>query len=165
MHKNTKWLLVGVALLISVFAIGAVACGDDDDDEDDAPAATEAPADDDDDMVLELVANLTEMDGSGASGEAKISPNGDGILVSLGMAGLTEGAHANHLHHGSCADLGEIHIFLDDVVADENGDGTQTTADDEQPIDHFVAGHYLAVHAEDSETIGVVVSCGDVVAP
>ena len=73
MHKNTKWLLVGVGLLISVLAIGAVACGDD--DEDDAPAATEAPADDDDDdMVLGVVANLTEMAGHGAAGAAAGEP-------------------------------------------------------------------------------------------
>lgn len=160
---KAKWLLIGVALLTAVFAIGAVACGDDDDDEDEAPTATEEQMDDD--MVLRLEATLSEMDGSGASGNAEISPDGEGILVSLDMAGLTEGAHANHLHHGSCAELGEIHIFLDDIVADDAGDGSQTTSDDEQPIDHFETGHYLAVHAEDSETIGAVVSCGDVVAP
>ncbi len=164
MRKNTKWLLIGVALLISVLAIGAVACSDDDDDDDDdddeAPTATEEEQIDDD-MVLELVASLTEMDGSGASGDASISPNGEGILVSLEMAGLTEGEHQNHLHDGSCAEQGPVHIALDNVVADENGDGSQTTSNDEEPIDHFVEGHYLAVHAED----GAVVSCGDVVAP
>ena len=164
---KTKWLLIGVALMTAVLALGAIACGDDDDDDDGNGDIIDDVIDDviDDDMILQLVASLTEMDGSGASGEADISLNDEGILVSLSMAGLTEGAHANHLHHGSCADQGEIHIFLDDIVADENGDGTQTTADDEQPIDHFESGHYLAVHTEDSETIGAVVSCGDVVAP
>ena len=114
-----------------------------------------------DDTVLLLVASLT---GPEASGEAEISANGEGILVSLAMQGLTEGAHANHLHHGTCAEQGEIHITLDDIVADAAGDGLQTTANDEESLDHFATGHYLAVHAEDSETIGDVVSCGDVVA-
>ena len=43
---KTKWLLIGVALLTAVLAIGAIACSDDDED-DDAPTATEGPADDD----------------------------------------------------------------------------------------------------------------------
>ena len=150
---QTKWLVIGVALLTAVLAIGAIACGDDDDDNGDTNG-------DDDDMVLQLVASLSEMDGSGASGDATISPDGEGIRVSLDMAGLTEGEHANHLHHGSCAAQGDVHITLDNIVADDSGDGSQTTSNDEQPIDHFETGHYLAVHADD----GAVVSCGDVVA-
>ena len=59
--------------------------------------------------------------------------------------------------------MGEIHIFLDDIVADSEGDGTQTTGDDEQPLSHFETGHFLAAHTEDSETIGAIVACGDVV--
>lgn len=48
MRKN--WLLIGIALLVAVLAIGAVACGgDDDDDEDEAPTATEEQADADTD--------------------------------------------------------------------------------------------------------------------
>ncbi len=158
---KTKWLLLGVALFTAVLAIGAIACSDDDDDE--LEDILDEIQDELDDLgVLQLVASLT---GPEASGEATISPNGEGILVSLDMAGLTEGAHANHLHHGTCDDLGEIHIFLDDLVADDSGDGSQTTSSDEQPIDHFESGHYLAVHAEDSETIGAVIACGDVVDP
>ena len=158
---KTKWLLIGVALITAVLALGAIACGDD--DEDALEDILEELEDELADLgVLQLVASLT---GPEASGEADISLNGEGILVTLIMEGLTEGAHANHLHHGTCDDQGEIHIFLDDVVADDSGDGSQTTSNDEQPIDHFESGHYLAVHVEDSETIGEVISCGDVVNP
>ena len=152
-----KWLLAGLGLLIAVLAIGAIACDDDDDTDD----IIDDLVDDiiDDDGVLLLTASLTEEDGSGASGEADLSVDGEGILVSLVMQGLTEGAHANHLHHGSCAAQGEIHITLDDIVADDAGDGIRTTANDEQPLSHFETDHYLAVHAED----GTVVACGDVV--
>ena len=168
---KTKWLLIGVALLMTVLAIGAVACGDDDEEEDDVPTATEEQADDvadddaddddADDIVLQLVASLTEVDGSGASGEASISPDGDGIEVTLIMAGLTEGAHANHLHHGTCTDdpPGEVHITLDEIEADDSGDALQTSSSAVEPIDHFAEGHYLAVHADD----GAIISCGDVI--
>ena len=155
---RSKWLLAGLGLLIAVLAIGAIACDDDDDiSQDDIDDLIDDIIDDD--GVLLLTASLTEEDGSGASGEADLSVDGEGILVSLVMQGLTEGAHANHLHHGSCAAQGEIHITLDDIVADDAGDGIQTTGNDEQPLSHFEADHYLAVHAED----GTVVACGDVV--
>ena len=155
-----KWLLIGVGLLIAVFAIGAVACGDDDDDVEDA---IEDILDELDDLgVLQLVAQIEEMDGSGASGDAELDLNGDGIRVSISMEGLTEGAHPNHLHHGTCAEQGEIHITLDGVVADASGDGLQTTANNEEPLSHFETGHYLAVHV--SETDLTVIACGNVVA-
>ncbi len=155
-----KWLLIGVGLLIAVFAIGAVACGDDDDDVEDA---IEDILDELDDLgVLRLVAQIEEMDGSGASGDAELDLNGDGIRVSISMEGLTEGAHPNHLHHGTCAEQGEIHITLDNIVADAAGDGSQTTANNEEPLSHFETDHYLAVHESDSDF--TVVACGNVVA-
>ena len=165
MRRN--WLLIAIGLLAAVLVIGAVACGDDDDDDDVDDVLDDDVMDDggDDLGVLQLVAQLSEADGSGASGEADLSVNGDGILVSLIMEGLAEGAHANHLHHGTCEEQGEIHITLDQVVADDAGDGLQTTADDEQPLAHFETGHYLAVHVGDDETVGAVVACGDVVEP
>ena len=43
MRKN--WLLIGIALLVTVLAIGAVACSDDDDDDGDTPTATEVTND------------------------------------------------------------------------------------------------------------------------
>ncbi len=160
---KTKWLLIGVALLTAVLAIGAIACSDDDDEEDTNGDTNGDVIDDDIDIggdlgIFQLTASLT---GPEASGEADISPNGEGILVSIIMEGLTEGEHANHLHDGSCDEQGEVVIALDNIVADENGDGSQTTANDEGSIDHYATGHYLAVHAEDGE----VISCGDVVNP
>ncbi len=161
MRKN--WVLIGVGLLAAVLAIGAVACGDDDDDVDDL---VDEILDELDDLgVLQLVAHLSEVDGSGASGEAELSVNGDGILVSIIMEGLSEGVHANHLHDGTCEEPGEIHITLDGLVADDLGDALQTTANNEEPLSHFETGHYLAVHVGDDETIGAVVACGDVVEP
>ena len=150
---RSRWLLTGIGLLIAVLAIGAIACGDDDDTDDII----------DDVGVLLLTASITEVDGSGASGEATLSINGEGILVSIVMEGLTEGVHANHIHDGSCDNLGPIDVPLDGIVADSAGAGSQTTGNQDEPLSHFETGHYVAVHAEDVETIGAVVACGDIV--
>ena len=176
MRRN--WLLLGIALLVALLTIGAVACSDDDDDDNGngvepeatvvigEPEATDEVTDGDGDgdggEVLLLVATILEVDGSGVSGEVQISPDVDGILVDVVVAGLAEGAHQNHLHHSEACPPdpgGDIHIALTDVEADANGDGIQTTSDDTAAIDHYATGHYYAVHADD----GAVIGCGTVV--
>ena len=174
MRRN--WLLLGVALLVAVLAIGAVACGDDDDDDNGngvepeatvigEPEATEEVTDGEDvdgGEVLLLVATILAVDDSGVSGEVTISPDIDGILVDVVAAGLPEGARANHLHHSEACPPdpgGDIHIALTDVEADANGDGIQTTSDATEAIEHFAVGHYYAVHDAD----GAVIGCGTVV--
>ena len=163
MRKN--WLLIGVGLLVAVLAIGAIACGDDDDN-----GNGDGNGDDIGDIgdgngngngeVLLLSVTLT---GPDASGTAELTVSGEGIQVTLSMAGLEEGVHANHLHHGTCDSQGEVHITLLNVVADATGDATATTTDDEQPLSHFESGHYLAVHEAGGDP-GAVISCGEVVA-
>ena len=161
-----SWLLIGIALLAAVFAIGAVACGDDDDNGDDADniddIIDDVIDDLDDDLVLLLTATVAEADGSGVAGAVDLSVEGDGITVSVVLTGLPEGARANHLHHGDTCPPdpgGDIHITLDDVVADAAGAGIQTTSNDDEPLVHFETGHYYAVHSDD----GAVIGCGAVV--
>ena len=158
-----RWLLIGIALLAAIFAIGAVACGDDDDNGDDIDDIIDDVTDDlPDDLVLLLTTAVEEVDGSGVAGAVDLSVNGDGILASVVLAGLPEGERANHLHHGDACPPdpgGEIHITLDNVVADAAGDGSQTTNNTEAPLDHYATGHYYAVHDED----GAVIGCGAVV--
>ncbi len=83
------------------------------------------------------------------------------------MAGLPEGPHANHLHHGTCDAQGEVHVTLTELQASADGYATATTSgfpsDPEDPgLDHFAAGHYAAVHEAGNDTVGAVISCGDV---
>ena len=74
-----------------------------------------------------------------------------------------KGPHANHLHHGTCDEQGEVHVTLGELEASADGDATATTigfpSDPEDPgLDHFATGHYVAAHDAD----GAVISCGDV---
>ncbi len=161
MRKN--WLLIGVGLLVAVLAIGAIACDDDDDDDD-------GNGDGNGDVVTRLIATLAaEGDGSG-TGSATLTEVNGVAQIEVTMEGLIEGTHANHVHHGSCAAQGEVHVTLQELVAGADGAASGTTlaeppaVDPAFGLDHFVAGHYIAVH-EVGGAPGAVVSCGDVVAP
>ena len=149
---RNNWLLIGIALLAAVLAVAAIACDDDEDENGNG----------DDTAATALAAVLDEVDGSGVTGAAAISANNGGIEVIATLSGAPEGAHANHLHHGACDDLGAIHITLEELVADADGDADATTSDDEQPLSHFEEGHYLAAHEGGNDTVGAVISCGNV---
>ena len=164
MRKN--WLLIGITMLVAVLAVAAIACDDDDEDENGngngEPPATQE--DGEETGVTGLTVVLDEMDGSGVTGIATISANNGGIAVVATVSGAEEGPHANHLHHGTCdpAGQGEIHITLEELVADANGDAAANTSNDEEALGHFETGHYFAVHVGDNETVGAVISCGEV---
>ena len=145
MRRN--WFLLGIALLVAVLAIGAIACDDDDDDG----------------GALSLIAVLTEMGDSSATGVATITEKDGVVKIELITQGLTEGPHANHVHHGSCADLGEVHVPLEELQADAEGKADGATDVTDIPIDHFETGHYVAIHVAGNDTVGDVISCGDVV--
>ena len=154
MRKN--WLLLGIGLVVAVLAVAAVACDDDDDDDNGGG-----------DGATTLSATLSEVDGNGVTGSATLTEADGTTEVVVTMEGLPEGPHANHLHHGTCDDQGEVHVTLEELQADADGDATATTSgftsDHEDPgIDHFAAGHYAAVHEAGNDTVGAVISCGDV---
>ena len=150
---RTKWLLLGIGLLTAILAVAAVACDDDDDDDGGGG-----------DGAGSLSATLSEVEGNGVTGSATLTETDVGYTrVEVTMAGLSEGPHANHLHHGTCDAQGEVHVTLEELQASADGDATATTTDfaEEDPdpaFNHFEAGHYVAVHAAD----GAVISCGDV---
>ena len=170
MRKN--WLLIGVGLLVAVLAIGAIACGDDDDNgngdgigDDIGDDIGDGNGNGNGDLLLRLSVTLTEMDGSGATGTAELTPNGEGILVTMSMAGLQSGgAHASHIHDGTCDDIGGIDISLTGILGDEAGEGSQIDNNTENPLSHYETGHSLAVHEADGSP-GTIISCGEIVVP
>ncbi|MFQ6020124.1 MAG: hypothetical protein ACE5KW_05135 [Dehalococcoidia bacterium] len=155
--KRRRWPIVLGLALVALVAFGAC----DDDGEEEVPTPTTAPAVE----AEELTVTLAEVDGSGVTGSATLSSTDGGTEVTVTVdGGLTEGSHANHLHHGTCDEQGEIHVTLDELQASADDDATATTTDfpEEDPdpeLSHFEMGHYLAVHAAE----GDVISCGNVV--
>ena len=135
-RRRSVPLLVGVVVM--AVALGAVACGDD----------------------KELGA---EMSGDGMTGTATITEDGDGVEVVVEVEGLPPGMHANHIHHGSCANQGAVHVPLTELDADAGGDAEATTNWADNDIDHFETGHYVAAHEmSTADGVGAVIVCGEV---
>jgi hypothetical protein len=172
MRKGT-WLLIGVVALTTVLAMGAVACEDDDDGNGDATAtqpAGETPAGETpagDATPTESAAGgdavevtINEVDGSGVTGTATLTPTDSGFDAEVSAEGLEEGTHASHIHQGStCADpTAGVAEPLGDVVADAAGSGTGNISSTNQLSTYQDGNSYVAVHALD----GSVVGCGDI---
>ena len=159
-----KWLWLIAPLLIIALASLAIACGND--NKGGTPTtgktptaettAKESPAA----GATKLVATVAEFGGSGASGTATLTQTGTGTEVEVEMEGLPEGPHANHIHHGTCAAQGEIHVGLTELQAGADGSANASTTITDPAFDHWLAReHYVAVHAGG----GDVIACGEVV--
>ena len=106
-----------------------------------------------------LSAGIAALDDSGASGVASFTAYGGGSRIRVAVLGLTEGDHANHVHHGSCDEQGDIHVPLSDLGAGADGDANGATVVPDLGLDHFASGHYIAVH---ELVTFAVIACGDV---
>ena len=143
-------LALGVLLALAMLLIAA-ACGDDDGG-----------------GAKELTATLSEMEGSGVTGTATLTEDDDGTTrVVVSMEGLPEGPHANHIHHVTCDAQGDVHLTLEELQAGADGVAEATTTDfpEEEPdreLNYFEVGHYIAVHVGGNDTVGAVISCGNI---
>ena len=152
---RTKWLQIVIGLLVSVIAIAAIACDDDENGGDGGGAG-------------ELMATLSEMEGSGVTGTATLTEDDDGTTrVVVSMEGLPEGPHANHIHPVTCDAQGDVHLTLEELQAGADGVAEATTTDfpEEDPdreLNYFAVGHYIAVHVGGNDTVGAVISCGNI---
>ncbi len=108
----------------------------------------------------EIIIPIEELNGSGVSGDATLTDNGDGTTTIDVLVDGSTGGHPIHLHSGTCAELGDVVVALTDV--DENG-ASVTTVD--LPLatiqDPEVGPHAINIHLSADE-IATYVACGDV---
>jgi hypothetical protein len=165
-----KRLLLGTTLAIAMVALGAAGCGGDDEDEGEGDGATGTPLGTTPatrantpaaggGASTEYAAIIAGVDDDTIGGAAVIAEGGDGVEVVVDVLGLPEGSHANHLHHGTCEEQGEVHVTLTELEPDADGIATAETTFDDPPLEHFATGHYYAVHSG----AGAVIGCGKVV--
>ncbi len=89
-------------------------------------------------------------------GSAVVSydPNAQAIAVTVNASGLTPGAHAAHIHLGSCQSQGAVQYMLTDFTADGNGqivNETRTVTNVTTPLP--ASGWYLNLHQGNSGSI------------
>jgi Cu/Zn superoxide dismutase len=89
-------------------------------------------------------------------GWAKVTydPNAKTISVTVNASGVTPGAHAAHIHVGSCASQGPVQYMLMDFTADAEGriaHETRTVANVTTPLP--ASGWYLNLHQGNSNNI------------
>jgi len=81
-------------------------------------------------------------------------PGAQAISVTVNASGLTPGAHAAHIHVGSCASQGAVQYMLMDFTANANGqivDETRTVMNVTTPLP--ATGWYLNLHQGNSNNI------------
>jgi hypothetical protein len=106
----------------------------------------------------EVDVQINELNGSGVSGDAVLTDNGDGTTtIDVLVEGAT-GDHPMHLHAGTCAELGDIVVPLNDV----NAQGESVT---DVPIALSTileqGPHAINIHLSADE-IQTYIACGDV---
>jgi len=106
----------------------------------------------------DVVVPINELNGSGVSGDASLTDNGDGTTtVDILVDGAT-GGHPAHIHSGSCTQLGDVVYPLTDVDAS----GESVTVVDVSLADLQTTGPYaINIHLSADE-IGTYVACGDI---
>jgi hypothetical protein len=81
-------------------------------------------------------------------------PNAQTISVTVNASGLTPGAHAAHIHLGSCQSQGAVQYMLTDFTADGNGqivNETRVVTNVTTPLP--ASGWYLNLHQGNSGDI------------
>jgi Cu/Zn superoxide dismutase len=98
---------------------------------------------------------------SSERGRAELFQKGGDVTVWIRLGGLTPGAHAVHLHVGSCSEHGAVAVSLGDVTAGPDGKASMKIAST-ATIPVVTKGYSLDVHAAAvAAGDSAVVACGN----
>jgi hypothetical protein len=144
-----RWLLVGVLLLVPVFALAA--CGGGSDGSSGGASANGETSSD------EVVVELGEVEGSGESGTATLTAMGDQTRVVLEIRNPTTRSQPAHIHEGSCGpglNPEPLHGLLNAI----NGRSDTVV---NRPLSELTAGG-LAINVHESNAeLETYVACGN----
>jgi hypothetical protein len=103
--------------------------------------------------------DLKELNGSGVSGTATLTDNGDGTTtVTIDVTGAT-GDHPAHIHNGTCDDLDPNPKY---PLANVDASGHSETKV-EVSLDDLLAEPYAVNLHESATNLGVYIACGEIV--
>jgi hypothetical protein len=108
----------------------------------------------------EIIIPIEELNGSGVSGDATLTDNGDGTTTIDVLVDGASGDHPIHLHEGTCAELGDVVVTL--TTVDSSG---SSVTDVPVPLatiqDPEVGPHAINIHLS-ADDIATYIACGDV---
>jgi hypothetical protein len=117
------------------------------------PVEAEAPPE-----VTHATIPLSEVNGSGVTGEAMAMHDADQVTVVIELEGLpSEGEYAAHVHVGTCEEGGPVGAPLNPVMGLADGTGSSTTILDAEEL-AADESHFIQVHGEG----GAPIACGDI---
>jgi hypothetical protein len=104
-----------------------------------------------------VTVTLNAQNGSGQNGTATLTAMGNQTQVVINVSGEPSGAsEPDHIHTGTCANLGGVKYPLANVV-----NGTSTTVVN-VPLSTLQSGTYAINLHKSAAQIGVYVACGDI---
>jgi hypothetical protein len=75
-----------------------------------------------------VTVSVNAINGSGVSGTARIDDQGNASTLTVELQNVPAGAHAGHVHLGSCAQQGVIVLGLNPITPDTAGNGSAITS-------------------------------------
>jgi hypothetical protein len=108
---------------------------------------------------------LEGVDGMGITGTVVITPESGGATstVTVELFGIAPGtSHVGHVHHGSCADPGEVDLMLSPVTGDADRRGSATTTG--VPNTDLQSGYAVQYHVT-LEMPSPPIACADLGTP
>jgi len=106
---------------------------------------------------------MREVGGSGVTGEATLTEEAGQTGVAVRLTGFQPNtAHSGHVHQGTCESLGAPVAPLQDVQADDAGQGTATSTVAIPGAVAMNGEHSIAYHQAAGENIGPPVVCGTI---
>jgi len=112
----------------------------------------------------EVTVQLNEVDGSGVSGSATLTPNGEQTDVNMTLEGPgLVGNHPTHIHTGTCSNFDPNPLFpLETVVlqsVDQTGRSVSTV---DVSLDELQSGDYVVLVHLSREQITTYLACGEI---
>jgi hypothetical protein len=131
-------------LLLTALVLGLAACGGDDGGDEAAGGDT-------------VTVELAEQNGSGESGTATLTAEGEQTRVVLELSNPASDSQPAHIHNGTCANLDPAPAFGLPNVEDGSSEATVDVA-----LDELTSGEYAVNVHKSNDEADVYVSCGDI---
>jgi len=131
-------------LLLTALVLGLAACGGDDDGDEATGGDT-------------VTVELAEQNGSGESGTATLTAEGEQTRVVLELSNPASDSQPAHIHNGTCANLDPAPAFGLPNVEDGSSEATVDVT-----LDELTGGEYAVNVHKSNDEADVYVACGDI---